>query len=423
MDEKGYSGHDEAKSGEAQGPAPELIREQLGRLLAHPLFANSRRYPVLLTYIVEQTLNGHAQELKERSIAIEVFGREPDYDASSDPVVRVTAGEVRKRLTQYYFDASHADELQIELPLGTYVPRFHPNEVTEEPEEEDLLVADEAPYRPLWRRWQCWVAAGVLSLLALVTGAGIGFLAHRYIQRHQPPTLLDRFWSPITSAAGPANFCLGDPSKMVVVDEDNASHPITQQESNQEPTLYFRLHYSGHLALADVTTLTRTVAELEKQHKSFRILPASEASFAQMREGPSVLIGAFDNVWSLRVTEKLRFGFESRDGEAVLVDRKNPGKTPWASRWDIPYRKLSRDYAIIARIHDPLTGQPVIIAAGISEEGTESAGEILYNPEYIKLLLAHAPANWEERNMEAVIETQVIDSNPGPPNVLAVEYW
>ncbi len=76
------------------------VREQLERLLAHPLFANSKRYPALLGYTVEQTLLGNAAELKERSIAVEVFGRAPTYDANADPVVRITAGEVRKRLTK-----------------------------------------------------------------------------------------------------------------------------------------------------------------------------------------------------------------------------------------------------------------------------------------------------------------------------------
>ena len=136
-----------------------------------------------------------------------------------------------------------------------------------------------------------------------------------------------------------------------------------------------------------------------------------------------MLIGAFDNIWTLRVTQKLRFGFESKEGEALLVDRKSPNQTAWATAWDLPYQKLSRDYAIVARIHDATTGQRVIIAAGISEEGTEAAGEILYNPVYLDLLLAKAPKNWEQMNMEAVIETQVIEGHPGPPAVLAVETW
>src|ERR1700757_4522321 len=100
------------------------VRQQLEPLLAHPLFANSKRYPALLAYTVEQTLLGNGGDLKERSIAVEVFGRAPAYDANSDPVVRITAGEVRKRLTQYYYDPAHRGELVIELPIGSYVPSF-----------------------------------------------------------------------------------------------------------------------------------------------------------------------------------------------------------------------------------------------------------------------------------------------------------
>ena len=96
-----------------QAPDPTAVREQLDRLVAHPLFSNSKRYPVLLAYTVEQTLKGNAVELKERSIGIEVFGRSPSYDANADPVVRITAGEVRKRLMQYYYDDSHDGELVI----------------------------------------------------------------------------------------------------------------------------------------------------------------------------------------------------------------------------------------------------------------------------------------------------------------------
>ncbi len=121
------------------------IREQLHRLLAHPLFANSKRYPALLAYTVEETLKGNAAELKERSIGIEVFGRAPTYDANADPVVRITAGEVRKRLSLYYYDSSHTGEVVIELPLGTYVPIFRQPELPAEPAGE---ARDPGPSSP-----------------------------------------------------------------------------------------------------------------------------------------------------------------------------------------------------------------------------------------------------------------------------------
>src|ERR1700746_2184936 len=97
-----------------------IILSQLERILANPLFKNSRRYPNLLRYVVEQTLKGHPDELKERTLGIEVFGREPDYDTNLDPVVRTTAAEIRKRLALYYQDPNHESDLRIDLPLGSY---------------------------------------------------------------------------------------------------------------------------------------------------------------------------------------------------------------------------------------------------------------------------------------------------------------
>src|SRR6201993_43397 len=105
-------------------PNPVVVREQLKRLLAHSLFTNSKRYPVLLAYTVEQTLLGNAAELKERTIGVEAFGRRPDYDVNLDPVVRTSAAEVRRRLIQYYYDPARAGELIIELSAGSYVPAF-----------------------------------------------------------------------------------------------------------------------------------------------------------------------------------------------------------------------------------------------------------------------------------------------------------
>ncbi len=416
---------------------PAAVKEQLQRLLAHPLFANSKRYPALLAYVVDQTLLGNAAELKERSIGTEVFGRTPTYDANADPVVRITAGEVRKRLSLYYFDSSHAGELVIELPLGSYVPTFRvPEPIVEAlPEivETPFFAVQQQAIPPAPRSWEAipakpsrfrWMLASSLLILGCVVGILLGLRIHPAPATVPPEPIsnIDRFWEPFLSSVNPTTFCLGEPAKNIDMDAINSFEaPVNSPAEPQK--LYVRLHLSGNLALADVVTLTRTAAALEARHKAFRVVPASEATFAQLREGPIVLIGAFDNIWTLRVTQKLRFGFESKDGVALIVDRKSQTQTTWATAWDLPYQKLSRDYAIVARIHDSTTGQPVIIAAGISEEGTEAAGEILYNPVYLNSLLAKAPANWEKLNMEAVIETQVIEGHSGPPNILAVETW
>src|ERR1700691_1870899 len=129
-------------------PSAVLVREQLRRLVAHPLFTNSKRYPVLLAYTVEQTLLGNAGDLKERTIGVKAFGREPSYDVNLDPVVRTTAAEVRKRLIQYYYSPDHARELVIELPLGSYVPTFREPPHHSSASDEQQVAAEHVEYSP-----------------------------------------------------------------------------------------------------------------------------------------------------------------------------------------------------------------------------------------------------------------------------------
>jgi hypothetical protein len=421
---------------------------QLDLLLGHTLFFQSKRYPALLRFVVEQTLEGNADQVKERSIGMEVFGRSPGYDANADPVVRVTAGEIRKRLAQYYYDPAHSEEIRIELPTGSYVPVFQrfiepahppaalPASVTplQAPVESHIAPAVPlpSPQPPVVTRHQTTVHHGahpILTLLlvfvTLLLGMAGGYWYRAYRQSRIPVPIpadqvVDDFWQPMTAGSSTVTFCLGEPARDSSGDTDPAEairHPKLTQP------LYFRLRQSGLFALADVVTLTRMADVLERQNKAFRVSAASEASFSQLREGPAVLIGAFDNLWTMRLTRDLRFGFDSIDGNAFIVDRKSRTKTTWFMAWDLPYEKLARDYAIVARYRDSLTGQPIVIASGISEEGTEAAGELISNPADLETLLQHAPANWRNMNMEAVIETQVIDGHSGPPQVRAVEFW
>jgi len=393
-----------------------LVREQLRRLLAHPLFSNSKRYPVLLAYTVEQALNGNAAELKERTIGVEAFGREPEYDVNLDPVVRATAAEVRKRLIQYYYNPDHAGELVIELPLGSYVPYFRepaplqaglPSELIPSPKPDSLSGslgvpgnAGQASSRLAFRHWG---SIAIASLFALFIGFGISRVTFP-----KQPSNLDRFWEPITATSGRVTYCLGEPRNSV----DNA------QLIPAGTSVY------GGLDVSDVITLARSIAPLVPKNGAYRVVAASSTEFKQLREGPIVLIGAYDNAWTMRVTQDLPFGFEY-DANHVrrLVDRKSTQKRSWSLQWEVPNSKLAQDYALVARIHDKVTGQPVIVLAGILGQGTEAAGEVASNPAYLNAMLEKAPKDWSRMNLEAVIETHVIEGHPGPPTVIAVETW
>ena len=410
-------------------PSAVLVREQLRRLVAHPLFTNSKRYPVLLTYTVEQTLLGNAGDLKERTIGVEAFGREPSYDVNLDPVVRTTAAEVRKRLIQYYYSPDHAGELVIELPLGSYVPSFrelarhssgsasddrqvaaeHAKSLPQHPMASEISSADSK--RELARSAvYSWLLTAIALFFALLLGFGIGRVRTPSLAaRPSEPTNLARFWEPITATSSRVTYCLGVPTD--AVDLQNRIVPR------------FPAGERGSLNAYDVVTLARSIAPLVPKNGEFRVMAASDTGFAQLREGPFVLIGAFDNPWTMRLTQDLPIGFEYDNQVRMVVDRTSSPKRIWTLQWQVPGKSLARDYAVVARLHDKVTGEPVIILAGILGEGTEAASEVVSNQAYLDAVLQKAPKNWDQLNIEAVIEANVIEGHPGPPTVVAVRTW
>lgn len=100
------------------------VRAQLARILGHRDFEGSKRTRELLQYLVEESLAGHDSRLKGYTIAVEVFGRPPDFDANLDPIVRIQAGRLRRALEHYYLVAGGADPIAIGVPRGGYVPEF-----------------------------------------------------------------------------------------------------------------------------------------------------------------------------------------------------------------------------------------------------------------------------------------------------------
>ena len=109
---------------------PPGARPQVGELLDDILrstpFRTSRQCQDLFRYIVAQSLAGSDDSLRERVIGFEVFGRAPDYDTAQDPVVRLRAADVRKRLAQYYQTQKNSTgQWKIEIPTGSYKARFH----------------------------------------------------------------------------------------------------------------------------------------------------------------------------------------------------------------------------------------------------------------------------------------------------------
>ncbi|MFC6489521.1 hypothetical protein ACFP9U_16305, partial [Nitratireductor sp. GCM10026969] len=98
--------------------------EALGKLLASEHFRASERNKRFLKFVVEETVAGRAARIKAFTVAVDVFGRDSNFDASVDPIVRIAAGHLRRALDEYYATHGRDDPVRIALPLGTYVPTF-----------------------------------------------------------------------------------------------------------------------------------------------------------------------------------------------------------------------------------------------------------------------------------------------------------
>jgi hypothetical protein len=395
-----------------------VILAQLERILANPLFKNSKRYPTLLRYVVERTLDGHPEELKERTLGIEVFGRDPEYDTNLDPVVRTTAAEIRKRLAQYYQEPNHETEPRIDLPLGSYAARFQtpvgkPELLTDSVATPLLLPA------PAAHRW-----AHPSLLLAAFIGIPALVMLAVWLKPWTPHSALDKLWSPVLESSSPVLLCVGQrPFAGVSTTEPQSSGPV-QNAPSPETTL-FQLYYLGsqNVAFPDVMTLGRLTGFLQAKGKSYHIRGESATTFEDLRDGPVVLIGAFNNDWSMRLMGPRRFSFE-RDGDTFWIkDVQRPSDRSHAVNYAMPYLKLTEDFALVSRALDTVTERMVVVAGGLTGYGTVAAGEFLSDPAYMETITASAPANWARKNVDVLISTKVINGKSGPPKAVIAHFW
>jgi hypothetical protein len=391
------------------------IEAQLERLLANSHFSNSRRFPAFLRFIVSATINGQADLLKERTLGIEVFGKDADYDTAADPIVRVTAGEIRKRIAQYYQELGHQDELKLSLPPGSYVPQFHFPK-TSQAESRDVATpvasvataqTQSSPQKATRFQWR--FAAIVLIALLGISGA---FLVWRQSQR----SAFAEFWDPILSSPQPVLFCVADQTQYTAISLRDAADPERQVTLKDNLTA---------VVIDDLGTIIKIANVVETAGKPYSIRGENATNLTDLRNGPSVIIGAFDNAWTLRMLRPLRYHFANNSDMTMfsIVDGSQQNQARWVvDRGQQIATNNYRDFAIVARFTDDTTGEPTLVAAGIGRGGTIAAGEFLTDPDLLKAVRDQRPSA-KTKNVEVVLSTQIIDGEPGTPKVEAVYFW
>ncbi len=392
------------------------VRNQLQRILSSSVFQNSKRYAAVLKYVVDQALEGSGEQLKERTIGIEVFNRAPDYDTATDHAVRSAVAEVRKRLAQYYHEFPQ-ETLRIEVLPGSYVPQFRwveglsltPRISQPGQTATSLAPTPDVPARRSLHTKYLWIALACVLLLASIGG---GYFALR------PQGTLESFWGPILSSHARVLLCIGnlEGGRGLPGNTPSSSTPMSLSDFQNTNSEVVNVHDA--IAIAKFTGL------MQANGKQFHIASQSDATFTDLQNSPTILVGLLNNNWTERIVPKLRFGIEQPNSNIVTIrDRNNPSNNSWSVDYSTPYLDVNRDYALVLRMVDPKTEQMVVVAAGITVFGTSAAANFLTDPAEINKLTAVAPPGWEKKNMELVLSTDVIRGQSGPASILAAQFW
>jgi len=402
----------------------EKVLAQLELITGDDAFRSSKRSIEFLRFVVRETLKGDADQIKERTIGIEVFGRSSAYDTNLDHVVRTAATELRKRLALYYGDKKHRSELRIWMVPGSYIPKFTVAAADSQPDAEaevrqnaagDSRHEAETTGNAVVHRRNHWRLAYLLSA-AVLAAAALG-----YFLLHKPnPEYL--FWKPVLDTPGPVLLAVGD--------VPNGPPTPVDPGAKQDSPLAIQHSYSARsVPFADMVTIAKVVGVLQAGGKKVLIRRENTSSFSDLREGPVVLVGAFNNEWSLRLTRQLRYTL-ALDAENHLIyikDAKNPAARTWSWGTNQPRDRVGgagspvlHDYALISRIRNSETGHVLVVIGGLYTYGTESAGEFLTDPQLMQAITQQAHMGAGDKSLQIVLGTTVTDGTPGPPQILAI---
>ena len=452
-----------------EGVDTALVLEELRRIVSSRHFQTSRRGTEFLQYVVNQKINGKGNLLKERLIGVAIFGRNPDYSTGEDPVVRVQAGDVRRRLERYHADTDVQSDVLIQIPLGSYAPVFQLRRVVQAPEgvdsptaaqpvpkdpQESMVEHPDLPYEapagsgqadeteaesarphvPIRGVRRAFVPR--LIVVAIACLAVLAFLVRPYLHK-LPDSATRAFWLPAAVASKPVLLCL--PRPMVyrpsdkLFDRYEQAHPgaFATREARQDqllPLVPEETIQWGDMSpvrsagpgIGGVVAAINMSRLLTEQGIRFELRFGEEATYAEMRDSPVLIIGGINTEWTTQLISETSFAFdESR--ASPNIHETGGAKRVWKQETSDGH--VTRDYGLITRQLSGRAGQFLVQVAGISHFGTAAASEILVQPQELEKILRSKSISLQKKNVQIVVSTDVTDERAGPPHVVAASSW
>lgn len=449
--------------------AHDEARQALEGILASKYFANAHKKKMFLRLICNFYFEGRAHELNEHLLGYDVFGRDSSYNPSADPIVRVFAHEIRKKLDAYYANEGASDTIRLEIPAGSYQPVFarrasQPVAVS----YESSVARQPADSKAGRRKFSLGKLAVGLAFLSLAIAA-VGLtllnkqLRHQFseVEASKNASIHATAWAsflsdnnpPLVMLSNPPAFRFANPSdpqtptkesvplsaetvealkeKFVTNPEilirESAGPSAEDTEPSNEKVAIARGQTPRLLVSTNVYTGVGEAIALHYLTDFFRkfgsgiSLKQSRTLSAEDLKNHNVIVlgGVWVNEWSSKLTRSEDFVFSRK----ATIENRNPHpgeELRYIPQFDKQTGNLAVDYALITVKPNISAVRDVMLLAGVYSEGTEAAGEFITNQNYLEQLDQHLAQSGSPRYFQALLKIGVENGIPTTISILAI---
>ena len=446
------------------------IRLALEKLLRSKYFVNAHKKQKFVRLICDYYLEGRAQELNEHILGYDVFGRDNSYNPSNDPIVRVFAHEIRKKLEAYYANEGATDPVRLEIPAGSYQPVFTRQVMPQASDEsEPALPPDDLPAPPARRRRSLGRIAAVLMGLALLASVIVLAISNRQLRQEmaradaaKSPAAYSSVWTAFLADKNPPLVILSNPPILRFINASDpeslvrASIPLPEETvkalrdkfvTNPEVSIK---ESSGPTDDSDATAQNKVVVERNQQSRlvlstnvytgmgeaiglhyltdffrkasrSIQLKQSRTLSAEDLKKHNVIMLGGvWVNAWSSKLTRNEDFVFTSKG----TLENRTPQageEREYIPQFDRRTGNLITDYALITIKPNISEANDVMMLAGIYSQGTEAAAEYVTNPDYLDQLNQRLQAAGNvPRYFQALLKVGVENGIPTTISILAL---
>jgi len=378
---------------------PELARQAMEEVLASTTLARSDQLRSFLRYVCERTLAGGGKDINEYSVAVEGLGKPADFSPSEDATVRRTAYELRLKLRKYYEHEQTGARMRIDLPKGSYAPRFVVvTEAASEPGTEPPAPASVAPPVPANRTWILPAALAASLAVSLVLGAMLWHDSNR------TDGMVREAWKPVTAAGDRVTISVGTLLHLVVrpymtvVAEGLPKYaapaelyPLFRQHRPLEEGAELSMHpVDNSVQFGHAETATVAATTLALMGIPYQVLPERSVPAPALRGRNAILIAdpQSSNEAAGRLEKTpLTLAFDPLQSDVVVRERDG-GRRIWAGTrgQDKRYTQVYGLITVLPADGEASAQHHVLIFSGLTSVGTQGAAEFFARPESLRVL-------------------------------------